>query len=135
MTRSWPYTVGLTSASLNGYSSRQSDEKPARLHRSSLEDLRVAALPDLAARDPHELVKLHEVRNMIQVAEIFLHASLARTESRGSHFRVEHPEPDNERWLSWINLRKGEGGKMRVETEPVPLESYPIQPHPTGTSR
>jgi succinate dehydrogenase/fumarate reductase flavoprotein subunit len=100
----------------------------------TIEDLRVAALPDLAARDPHELVKLHEVRNMIRVAELFLHASLARTESRGSHFRVEHPEPDNERWLAWINLRKGERGKMRVEREPVPLESYPIQPRPIGAS-
>ena len=57
-----------------------------------IEDLRVAALPDLAARDAHELVKLHETRNMIQVAEMFLRASLARTESRGSHFRTDHPE-------------------------------------------
>ena len=65
---------------------------------------------------------------MIQVAEMFLRASLARTESRGSHFRADHPEPDNERWLSWINLRKEAEGGMRVETEPVPLESYPIQP-------
>jgi succinate dehydrogenase/fumarate reductase flavoprotein subunit len=92
-----------------------------------IEDL-CGALPDLAARDPHELAKLHETRNMIRVAEMFLRASLTRTESRSSHFRVEHPELDNERWLAWINLRKGEGGKMRVETEPVPLDDYPIQP-------
>ncbi len=93
-----------------------------------IEDLRDGALPDLAARDAHELVKLHEARNMIRVAEMFLRASLARTESRGSHFRADHPEPDNQRWLSWINLRKEAEGGMRVETEPVPLESYPIQP-------
>jgi succinate dehydrogenase/fumarate reductase flavoprotein subunit len=93
-----------------------------------IRDLRLAALPDLAARDPHELAKLHETRNMIHVAEMFLCASLNRTESRGSHFRVEHPELDNQRWLSWINLRKGEGRKMLVETEPVPLDGYPIQP-------
>ena len=65
---------------------------------------------------------------MIQVAEMFLRASLTRTESRGSHFRADHPEVDNQHWLSWINLRKGEEGGMRVETEPVPLDSYPIQP-------
>ena len=97
-----------------------------------IEDLRVAALPELGARDPHELAKLHETRNMIQVAEMFLRASLTRTESRGSHFRADHPERDNERWLSWVNLRKGEGGEMRVETEPVPLDSYPIQPRSAG---
>jgi succinate dehydrogenase/fumarate reductase flavoprotein subunit len=93
-----------------------------------IQDLCVAALPALAARDPHELAKLHETHNMIHAAEMFLRASLTRTESRGSHFRVDHPELDNRRWLSWINLRRGEGGEMRVETEPVPLDSYPIQP-------
>ena len=71
---------------------------------------------------------------MIQVAEMFLRASLTRTESRGSHFRADHPELDNERWLAWINLRKGEGGETRVETEPVPLDSYPIQPRSEGAS-
>jgi succinate dehydrogenase/fumarate reductase flavoprotein subunit len=93
-----------------------------------IEDLRDNALPDLAARDAHELVKLHETRNMIHVAEMFLRASLARTESRGSHLRTEHPELDNQRWLAWVNLRKGEGGRMLVETERVPLDSYPIRP-------
>ena len=93
-----------------------------------IEDLRDGALPELAARDAHELVKLHEVRNMIRVAEMFLRASLARTESRGSHFRTDHPELDNDGWLSWINLRKEENGEMGVETEPVPLDRYPIQP-------
>ena len=87
-----------------------------------------AVLPELTARDPHELAKLHETRNMIHVAEMFLRASLTRTESRGSHCRAEHPELDNQRWLSWINLRKGEEGEMLVEREPVPLDRYPIQP-------
>jgi succinate dehydrogenase/fumarate reductase flavoprotein subunit len=93
-----------------------------------IEGLRNGALPDLAARDAHELVKLHETRNMIQVAEMFLRASLTRTESRGSHFRADHPELDNDGWLSWINLRKEGEGEMRIETEPVPLGSYPIKP-------
>jgi len=100
-----------------------------------IEDLRDAALPDLAARDAHELLKLYEVRSMIQVAEMFLRASLTRTESRASHFRAEHPEVDNQHWLSWINLRKGEEGGMQVETEPVPLETYPIQPRSEAGSR
>jgi succinate dehydrogenase/fumarate reductase flavoprotein subunit len=99
-----------------------------------IEDLRDAAIPDLAARDAHGLVKLHETRNMIHVAEMFLRASLTRTESRGSHFRVEHPQRDDQRWLSWINLRKLENGRMGVETERVPLESYPIQPRSGPTS-
>jgi succinate dehydrogenase/fumarate reductase flavoprotein subunit len=96
-----------------------------------IEELRDNALPDLAARDPHELAKLHETRNMIYVAEMFLRASLARTESRSSHFRADHPETNNDSWLAWVNLRKSHGGEMLVETERVPLESYPIQPAST----
>ncbi len=95
-----------------------------------VEELRDGPLPGVAARDPHELVKVHEARNMIQVAEMFLRASLTRTESRGSHFRADHPELDNGCWLSWINLRRGGEGGMRVQTEPVPLDRYPIQPRP-----
>ena len=105
---------------------KRGERLAAALHE--IEDLRDATLPDLAARDSHELIKLHEARNMIQVAEMFLRASLARTESRSSHFRADYPELDNQHWLSWINLRKEGEGEMRVETECVPLASYPIRP-------
>jgi succinate dehydrogenase/fumarate reductase flavoprotein subunit len=94
----------------------------------AIEDLRDQALPELRAEDPHELAKLHETISMIRVAEMYLRTSLARTESRGDHFRDDHPQTDNERWLEWINLRRGESGKMVLETEPVPLGGYPIQP-------
>jgi succinate dehydrogenase/fumarate reductase flavoprotein subunit len=99
---------------------------------AEIEDLRDAALPSLSARDPHELIKLHEARNMIAAAEMYLRASLARTESRGSHFRDDHPERDDENWLAWVNLRRSDPHTMSVETEPVPLDTYPIRPHPGG---
>ncbi len=93
-----------------------------------IEALRDEAVPRLDAADAHELVKLHETRNMLVCAEAFLRASLARCESRGSHFRDDHPETDNERWLAWINLRRSSEGAMRVETEEVPLDRYPVKP-------
>lgn len=93
-----------------------------------IEDLRDGALPDLIADDVHGLAKLHETRNMIRAAELFLRASLARGESRGAHFRVDHPESDDPSRLAWINLRRADDGAMQVERERVPLSSYPIQP-------
>ncbi len=93
-----------------------------------IEELRDDALPELAADDAHELVKVHEARNMIRVAEMFLRASLTRNESRAGHFRVDRPEADQREWLAWINLRKSPQDRMLVETEPVPLGAYPIQP-------
>jgi succinate dehydrogenase/fumarate reductase flavoprotein subunit len=93
-----------------------------------IEELRDGSLPELRAGDPHELAKLHETISMIRVAEMYLRASLARTESRAGHFREDHPEPDDARPLAWINLRRDDGGEMVLETEPVPLHEYPVQP-------
>ncbi|MEW6078466.1 MAG: FAD-binding protein [Thermodesulfobacteriota bacterium] len=60
-------------------------------------------LPALKAGDSHELVKAHELENMVLVAELFLKSSIIRTESRYSHRRMEYPLPDNENWLKFIN--------------------------------
>lgn len=50
-----------------------------------------ATLPhDVAASTPAE----HEVRNLVAVARTLVAAALARTESRGTHTRLDHPDPD-----------------------------------------
>ncbi len=101
---------------------------------AEIETLRDTEVPELVAQDAHGLVKLHETRSMLLAAEMFLRASLARCESRGSHFRDDHPETDNEKWLRWINLRKSSGNESRtemgLESEEIPLADYPIQPQP-----
>ncbi|MCP3985334.1 MAG: FAD-binding protein [bacterium] len=98
-------------------------------------ELRNSAVPKLAAEDAHELVKLHEARNMLASAEMYLRASLTRCESRSSHFREEHPETDNDRWLAWVNLRRSVDDGMVIETEKIPIGDYPIQPPPAGASQ
>ena len=100
--------------------------------RAAVEALRDEALPRLAARDAHELCKVHETRNMVCVAEMYLLASLARTESRASHFRADYPQADDPAKLAWINLRRSRRDEMLVESEPVPLATYPVRPkaHP-----
>lgn len=94
----------------------------------TVEELRDAAVPRLRAADGHELAKAHETANMVRVAEMFLRASLARTESRGDHFREDHPHTDMRGWLRWVTLRRGGDGHMRVAGEPVPFDRYPLRP-------
>ncbi len=74
--------------------------------------------PRAAVNNPAELIRLLELRNMRVVAEMVCRAALKRTESRGAHFRVDHPDEDNSQWLKNIVFRKGEAG-IEVETTAV----------------
>ena len=85
-----------------------------------------AKLPNLTAKDSHELVRCHEAKSMATNAEILYKASLMRTETRGTNFREDYPERDDKNWLKWVIVRKDEG-KTKLWTEPVPIEKYKYQ--------
>jgi len=84
-------------------------------------------LCELCAKDGHSLGKCHEAKSMAICAEMTFRAALMRTESRGSHFREDYPERDDQNWLKWIIIKQ-EAGKMTVSTEPVPIDKYKIKP-------
>jgi succinate dehydrogenase/fumarate reductase flavoprotein subunit len=90
---------------------------------ATVEFLRDQVVPKLYARDDHELRLAHETASMVTNAEMKLRASLFRTESRGTHYREDHPRRDD-RWLAWVRL-KDEAGVMTPYTEPVPQEWRP----------
>jgi len=95
--------------------------KKENLLRAALayvEELRDHHLPMLRAANMHELRLAHETANMIISAEMKLKASIMRTESRCSHFRLDYPAIDNENWEAWINIFKGEDGSMQFEKQP-----------------
>ena len=85
---------------------------------SYVQELRDHHLPMLRAANMHELRLAHETANMIISAEMKLKASIMRTESRCSHFRLDYPETNNEEWEAWINIFKGEDGNMQFEKQP-----------------
>ncbi len=83
-----------------------------------IEELRDHHAPMLRAANMHELRLVFETRNMILSAEMKLRASLIRTESRCSHYRLDYPEIDDVNWLAWINIYKGTDGTMQLEKQP-----------------
>lgn len=93
---------------------------------SALEELKASAVPRLKALDSHYLRMVIEVANMVRCGELFLRAALARTESRGSHRRLDYPFSDNDHWLKWQLFREQEG-LLTLRTEPVPIENYPMR--------
>lgn len=82
-----------------------------------VEELRDHHAPMLRAANMHELRLVFETRNMILSAEMKMRASLIRTESRCSHYRLDHPDIDTENWEAWINIHKGEDGSMQLEKQ------------------
>ena len=90
-----------------------------------VEELRDHPAPMLRAANMHELRLAFETRNMIISAEMKLRASLMRTESRCSHFRLDYPQVDDENWRAWINLYRGHDGAMRLEKQP--FDTWPEQ--------
>ena len=89
-----------------------------------VEELRDHHLPMLRAADMHELRLAHETKNMIISAEMKLKASIMRTESRCSHYRLDYPDMDNENWQAWINIFKSEDGSMKFEKQA--FGSWPV---------
>jgi succinate dehydrogenase / fumarate reductase, flavoprotein subunit len=84
-------------------------------------------LPNLQAKDLHYLSKCHEVKSMALCAELTFRAALMREESRGFHFREDYPERNDRKWLKWIILKQ-QVGRIKLSTQPVPIDRYKIRP-------
>jgi succinate dehydrogenase/fumarate reductase flavoprotein subunit len=72
-------------------------------------------LPQVAVKVPPALRRAIEVENSLLTAELMARAALMRRESRGSHFREDYPEQDDETWRMNIIFRQ-ENGVLRQET-------------------
>jgi succinate dehydrogenase/fumarate reductase flavoprotein subunit len=78
--------------------------------------------------DWHLLGLCHDLKNMAQCADLYFTSSLARTESRGWHYRDDFPNRDDANWRKWINI-KMENGEKVISTEKIPVERYKTQPY------
>jgi succinate dehydrogenase / fumarate reductase flavoprotein subunit len=61
-----------------------------------------------------------DLRNLLTVSEAVARAALERTESRGGHFRDDHPEKDPAQGTFNIIVRRGRDGGMELRREPIP---------------
>lgn len=94
---------------------------------ANIEFLRDNCTQKMYARDLHELRLVHETRNMVLNAEMKLRASLYRRESRGMHYREDYPARDDEGFLGWVHVFKGQDGAMKVKKVPVPRKWRPAE--------
>lgn len=76
-------------------------------------------------RDGRGLIKYLEACNMLLLGEIVCRAALARTESRGAHYRSDYPEEDNNKLLKNIIIQK-QDSKMNLKAVPVSLDTITL---------
>ncbi len=61
------------------------------------------------------LGKWVEAANLVTVGQLIVKAAALRTESRGGHYRLDYPEPDNESWRQHIVLQHDAARLIPVE--------------------
>lgn len=71
-----------------------------------------------------ELVEVVELGFLLDCADALVAAALARDESRGAHYREDHPLRDDTNWLKHSLAYRQEDGSMRLETKPVKMGPY-----------
>jgi len=76
-------------------------------------------LPKLMAKDPHYLMRAHECRNIMELAELHIEACMERKETRGNFIRLDYPERDRSQ-DNMITYQRLENGKPVLERRKSP---------------
>lgn len=92
-----------------GWELKQALEEIVRLR----EDLSGVGVSDFL-----NLMKVVELKNLLDVAEMIIRPALSRQESRGAHYRSDYPRRDDEDWRFNLIIRKKEG-RMTLTKAPI----------------
>ncbi|HEX2396698.1 MAG TPA: FAD-binding protein [Solirubrobacteraceae bacterium] len=65
-----------------------------------------------------------ELGYMLDCAEAMVVSGVKRTESRGAHFRTDHPERNDDEWLKHINVTRTEDGTPEISYSPVTITRW-----------
>ncbi|MDQ6910046.1 MAG: FAD-binding protein, partial [Actinomycetota bacterium] len=72
----------------------------------------------------YELTEAVELGCLLELAEALVVCALARTESRGAHFRDDFPTRDDENWMVHSLVRHDGAGALQIEYKPVVRGPY-----------
>jgi succinate dehydrogenase / fumarate reductase flavoprotein subunit len=71
-----------------------------------------------------DLMEAVEVGFLLDCASTLVTAAAARDESRGAHYREDHPLRDDANWLKHSLAYRTDDGSIRLETKPVQMGPY-----------
>ncbi len=79
--------------------------------------------------------RAHELQNMLLTSALISIAARERTESRGTHFRADHPSRDDAAWCGHLVLRRGPEGEVLVTRTTVEAPTDATAPAEQGGAR
>lgn len=103
---------------------------------AALEDLYAAALGDLEAhgKTAEPGVDTWEATNLLCVARVLVAAARRREETRGCHWREDHPDRDDANWRRHLVVRLSATEKRALVVTPTDSADFPsVQRPPRGT--
>jgi succinate dehydrogenase / fumarate reductase, flavoprotein subunit len=70
-----------------------------------------------------------ETEHLLSFSEVIVSSALARTESRGAHYRTDHPQRDDDKWLRHTMAQQGADGTPQLSYKSVTIDwdNYPPQ--------
>ncbi|GIU97173.1 MAG: succinate dehydrogenase flavoprotein subunit [Actinomycetota bacterium] len=71
-----------------------------------------------------DLMEAVELGFLLDCAEALVVSALARTESRGAHYREDHPLRDDANWLKHTLATRREDGSVELDYKPVKMGPY-----------
>lgn len=124
----------LTTANVGLVRSRSGLERASQ----TLAEYRQDAVPNLSVYGRtrvlnREWMETIELRNMLDVIGAMTVAALARTETRGAHYRQDFPERNDDEWLANLYVCRSDG-EDRVEKRPLVELEAPAREIRTATA-
>ncbi len=95
------------------------EEEGLKTGLEEISQMKSEDLPWASSENPKEMLEKIEVDHALWVSEMILRSALLRQESRGAHFRKDHPFMDDRKWKGNIFLKKSRE-RMALSFHPLP---------------
>ena len=82
------------------------------------------AITDKSALYNTDLMETVELGYLLDCADALVGSARARTESRGGHYREDHPLRDDANWLKHSLAYRNDDGSIRLDYKPVKMGPY-----------
>jgi succinate dehydrogenase / fumarate reductase flavoprotein subunit len=82
------------------------------------------AITDKGAVYNTDLMEAVELGYLLDCADALVAGALVRTESRGAHYREDHPLRDDANWLKHTLAYRNDDGSVRMDYKPVKMGPY-----------